>query len=151
MIPAHPAETNLFHLQSIYPTNPAPGAQYSAALTDLGRQQLVAVAFTFEADVNVANRYLTIRITSAVRIVTRCVYAVPIVASDFVYCHFAPGLFPQEALSGTDRIVNAPLPTDLILPAPSTFTIHVENIQATDQIANITIWYRHWHQASFIS
>jgi len=145
----HPAETTLFHLQSLYPANPAAGAQYSATMTDLGRDQLVAVAFTLQTDATGANRFPTIRIISTARIVTRCVYVNPVIASQFAYIHFAIGLLPQEALSGTDRIINSGLPHDLILVGPTTYTIQIENIQATDQIANITIWYRHWHQSTF--
>lgn len=127
-------------------TNPAAGANFSLTLDPVFHAILHAVTFQLVTDANVANRYANIIITPPTAEVLSCATAVAHVASSTVVYTYWEG-WPHTGAIAVNRCT-LPLPNAFFVPRGSLIGSDIRQIQATDQLSNIVLWFRKWGGAS---
>ena len=98
------------------------------------------IYFYLDTDANAANRTLVITMEDEYgRVLWRSTHATVVTANQFFYCN----MFPASHYKDWDNVSDTcllPLP-DIFIKRDYRFTITVANLQATDQISEVTIVY----------
>jgi len=122
--------------------NPLAGLEaHSQAITN-ARSELRALEFTLVTDANAANRQIRLNISNPTYDIDIGIGYSIVPASATVHYVFGVGLQAQAITNG-DRIIS-PITPGIYLLEDYYINILIDNIQATDQISDITAYQRFW-------
>lgn len=145
----NPADHTVFHLINEYPAAPAPGAPYQLVLPDRYRHEILSVAFQLITDATVANRFAEVRLVGPIRNLALSLTPAAHTASA-AYWYWFHRRTPQPLAAGfLNGNFFIPLFADAILVGQGLLQISATNLQAGDQISDIAIIRRVWHQPTF--
>lgn len=141
----HPYDRATFGLTYDHPADPAAGTDAIIILPLSCRIELVAVYFTLTTDANVANRLAMVRYVSGVFPVLPFWgprFQTAGFAIEYVFCN---GLTREPGIAPIAGFYQNCLGTDVIVDNVTSLEIHVDAMQAGDQISNIHYWFKFWY------
>lgn len=143
----HPLDINTFHLENIWPANPAGGAGITVPLPDDARVEIQSLSFRLITDATVVNRWVNIYITTALGGSWQIHAPFPQTASlNRVYNFLrGPVIINPAGLHNTNQLIS--LGCGNIIHAPLALFVAYDAGVAGDQMSNCCVWLRVWRAA----
>lgn len=143
MFEASPHNKNIYEVKTVALTNPGAGANFSWAVPDNSRVEIISCNFQITADGNAANRQVQVKGDDGTYDFCYSVSPGVQTATELIYYNFAIDIEPRD-LSGAYDLMNCKLASNMELSGGETFDSAIADIQVGDQIANVVIRYRQW-------
>ena len=122
--------------------DPGGGAEWTFTMPDRVRWRLMSVKMKLTADANVADRYVSVKITHDTDLIMRMVMDTPVTNNVSVIITFNGGGSVKASLSG--GVVYASMGANIIINDGCVIASHTKSMQVGDQYEDVVITVQEW-------